>query len=132
MDGAGGQHPGGRTETVQRAAPCARQHFTTDADLDAQWWGGGRGGDAQGLPAHSAPRRLRADEARTFLARAGEQSRFGGAANPLGDPRRTAAIRCRAEPPRRLTSQCPGRLLTPAAAAVGGSPCPWWSSASPR
>src|SRR5215475_5802381 len=105
MDGAGGQHAGRGAKTVQRAAPCARQHFTTDADLDAQMSGARRAGDAHGLPDHSATRRLRADEARTFPARTREQSRFVGAAKSLGDPRRTAAIRCRAEPPRRVTSR---------------------------
>jgi hypothetical protein len=103
MDGACRQHAGRGAKTVQRAAPCARQHFTTDADLDAQMSGAGRPGDAHGLPDHSATRRLRPDEARTFPARAREQSRFVGAAKSLGDPRRTAAIRCRAEPPRPLT-----------------------------
>src|SRR5262245_22086555 len=92
MDGAGGQHAGRGAKTVQRAAPCARQHFTTDADLDAQMSGARRAGDAHGLPYHSATRRLRADEARTFPARTREQSRFVGAAKSLGDPRRTAAI----------------------------------------
>src|SRR6516162_6036050 len=103
MDGARGQHAGRRAKTVQRAAPGARQHFATDADLDAEISGAGRPGDTHGLPDHSATRRLRADEARTFLARAREQSRFMGATKPLGHSRCTAAIRWRAEPPRRLT-----------------------------
>src|SRR5262249_575812 len=94
MDDTGGQHAGRRAETVQRAAPCARQHFTTDADLDAEMSGARRPGDAHGLPDHSAARRLRADEARTFVARAREQSGFMGPAKPHGHPRCTAAIRC--------------------------------------
>src|SRR5262245_46854599 len=139
MDGAGGQHAGRGAETVQRAAPCAREHFAADADLDAEMSGARRPGDAHGLPDHSAARRLRADEARTFVARAGEQPRPMGAAKPLGHSRCTAAFRCGAEPPRQLTSnptsrltEPAGLLLTPAAAAICGSPCPWWSSASRR
>src|SRR6516165_6548927 len=93
MDGACRQHTGRGAKTVQRAAPCARQHFTTDADLDAQMPGARRPGDAHGLPDHSATRRLRADEARTFPARAREQSGFMGPAKPHGHPRCTAAIR---------------------------------------
>src|SRR5215467_3475585 len=94
MDGAGGRHAGRRAETVQRAAPCTRQHFATDADLDAAMSGARRPGDAHGLTDHSATRRLRADEARTFIARAREQSRPLGPPKPLRHSRRAAAIRC--------------------------------------
>src|SRR6516165_1549603 len=104
MDGARGQHAGRRAKTVQRAAPGARQHFATDADLDAEVSGAGRPGDAHGLPDHSAARRLCADKARTFIARAREQPGPMGPEKPLGHSRWTAAIRWRAEPPRRLTS----------------------------
>src|SRR3984893_12746103 len=116
MDGAGGQHPGRGAEAVQRAAPCARQHFATDADLDAEISRARRPGDAHGLPDHSATRRLRADKARTFLARTSEQPRSMGPAKSLGHSRCTAAIRWRSETPRRLTGnpsdapKAPGRL----------------------
>src|SRR5262249_49332443 len=96
MDGAGGQHAGRRPQAVQRAAPCARQHFATDADLDAEISGAGRPRDTHGLPAYSATRRLRADKARTFIARTREQPRPMGPAKPLGHSRCTAAIRWRA------------------------------------
>jgi len=56
------------------------------------------------IPHHSATGRLRADEARTFIARAREQSRPLGPAKPRGHSRCTAAIRCGAKPTRRLTS----------------------------
>src|SRR5262249_8760118 len=94
MDGAGGQHAGRGAETVQRAAPCTRQHFTTDADLDAEMAGAGRPRYVHRLSDHSAARRLRADEARTFIARTREQSRPMGPTKPLGHSRCTAAIRC--------------------------------------
>src|SRR2546426_78346 len=84
MDGAGGQHAGRGAKTVQRAAPGARQHFATDADLDAKVSGAGRPGDAHGLPDHSATRRLCADEARTFISQAREQPRPMGPAKPRG------------------------------------------------
>src|SRR5262249_10290770 len=96
MDGAGGEHAGRRPETVQRAAACTRQHFTTDADLDAEMSGAGRPRDAHRLSDHSAARRLRADEARTFIARTREQSRPMGPTKPLGHSRCTAAVRCSA------------------------------------
>jgi len=47
-----------------------------------------------GLPDDSATRRLRVDKARTFIARAREQSRPMGSTKPLGHSRRKAAIRC--------------------------------------
>ena len=40
----------------QRAAARARQHFTTDADLDAEWSGAGRTCDSHRLPHHSSAR----------------------------------------------------------------------------
>jgi len=49
VDGARGQQLAG-AKTVQRAAPGARQHFTTDADLDAEVSGAGRPGDAHVFP----------------------------------------------------------------------------------
>src|SRR5262249_48456050 len=93
MDGAGRGHARRRAKTVQRDPPRARQHFATDADLDAAGAGARRPGHAHGVPHHSAPRRLRVDEARTFVARAGEQSRPVGAEKPFGHRSRTTALR---------------------------------------
>src|SRR5262249_57147056 len=74
-------------------ATRARQHRAADADLEAARRRTRRAGDAHGLPDHSAPRRLRIDQAGTFAARASEQSRAVGAAESLGDRSRPAAFR---------------------------------------
>src|SRR5215471_13979040 len=93
MDGAGRGHARRRAETVQRDPPRARQYFAKDADLDAAGARARRARHAHRIPDHSAPRRLRADEARPFVARAGEQSRPVGAAKPFGHRGRATTLR---------------------------------------
>src|SRR5882724_2365790 len=85
MDGAGRRRARRWSEALQRNSPRAGQHLAADVDADAAGPRTGWPRHAYRVPHRSAARRLRADQAWTIVAQAGERIRSVGPAKPRDD-----------------------------------------------